>query len=311
LRDVSYYVKRKQGFPSITDLGVADIFLGGTGLSFTMKLSTAEKSDRQNFFKVDKVNVDVKNFNIKLTKSKHKILFAFAKPILLKALRPAFQKAIEKAIKDQAHQLDSYAYQIKLEADRAQQEALENPEDAPNIYNRYVQAMQKKILQGKQKAQAAGERAGQAKVNMAITKQDSIFPDIHLPGGISSKATEYKELALKGDDWQSPIFKLGSASTTSDIPHAPQVTRKAHNVTDGGIRGPQNIGNTGSMTNQLSNQAGTTNGSATNGSAYGTQGFSNQVDQVFSKDGTPNAATNGRTNGTTLGQNNPVYSGTV
>jgi hypothetical protein len=57
LRDVSYYVKRKQGFPSITDLGVADIFLGGSGLSFKMKLSTAEKSDRQNFFKVDKVNV--------------------------------------------------------------------------------------------------------------------------------------------------------------------------------------------------------------------------------------------------------------
>ena len=57
LRDVSYYVKRKQGFPSITDLGVADIFLGGSGLSFKMKLSTAEKSDRQNFFKVDKVDV--------------------------------------------------------------------------------------------------------------------------------------------------------------------------------------------------------------------------------------------------------------
>jgi hypothetical protein len=57
LRDVSYYVKRKQGFPSITDLGVADIFLGGSGLSFKMKLSTAKKSDRQNFFKVEKVDV--------------------------------------------------------------------------------------------------------------------------------------------------------------------------------------------------------------------------------------------------------------
>jgi hypothetical protein len=56
LRDVSYYVKRKQGFPSVTDIGVADIFLGGNGLSFKMKLSTAEKSDRQNFFKVDKVD---------------------------------------------------------------------------------------------------------------------------------------------------------------------------------------------------------------------------------------------------------------
>jgi hypothetical protein len=66
--------------------------------------------------------VDVKNFNIKLKQSKHKLLFAIAKPIMLKALRPALQKAIEKTIKDQFHQLDTYAYQVKLEADRAQQE---------------------------------------------------------------------------------------------------------------------------------------------------------------------------------------------
>jgi hypothetical protein len=122
LRDVSYYVKRKQGFPSITDLGVADIFLGGNGLSFKIKLATAEKSDRQNFFKVEKVDVNVSNFNIKLKQSKHKLLFAIAKPIMLKAIRPALQKALEKTIKDQLHQLDTYAYQVKLEADRAQQE---------------------------------------------------------------------------------------------------------------------------------------------------------------------------------------------
>jgi Family of unknown function (DUF5923)/Protein of unknown function (DUF4449) len=122
LRDVSYYVKRKEGFPSITDLGVADIFLGGSGLSFKIKLSTAEKSDRQNFFKVDKVDVDVKNFNIKLKQSKHKLLFGLFKPVMLKVIRPALQKALEKTIKEQVHQFDTFAYQIKQEADRAQKE---------------------------------------------------------------------------------------------------------------------------------------------------------------------------------------------
>jgi hypothetical protein len=122
LRDVSYYVKRKEGFPSITDLGVADVFLGGSGLSFKIKLSTAEKSDRQNFFKVDKVDVDVKNFNIKLKQSKHKLLFGLFKPVMLKVIRPALQKALEKTIKEQVHQFDTFAYQIKQEADRAQKE---------------------------------------------------------------------------------------------------------------------------------------------------------------------------------------------
>ena len=104
---------------------------------------------------------------------------------------------------------------------------------------------------------------------------------------------------MKGDKWESPVFSLGSAPASSDIPKPGDITRKDHSVTSGGVRGPQNVGNTGSMTNNLKDPAaqaaGTTNGSATNG-------FSNQVDQAFSKDGT----TNGNT---TLGSNNPVFSG--
>jgi hypothetical protein len=256
LKDVAYYVKRKEGFPSVTDTGVADIFLGGSGFSFTMKLSTVEKSDRQNFFKVDKVDVDVKNFNIKLKQSKHKLLFTLFKPLMLKVMRPALQKALEKVIKEKVHELDSFCYQIKQEADRAAQEGKDDPENAPNIYSRYVSAAQKRVMQGKQKAQAATQ---DKKVNMAMTKHDSIFPNIHLLGGISSKATEYKELAKKGDKWESPVFKLGSASTSSDIPKASEVTRKDHQVNGGGVRGPQNIGN----------------GNTNSGISNGTAGFSN------------------------------------
>jgi len=127
LKDVAYYVKKKQGFPSITDVGVADIYLGGSGFSFKIKLSTAEKSDRQNFFRVDKVDVDVKNFNIKLQKSKHKLLFGLAKPLMLRVIRPALQKALEKIIKDKVHELDTLVYQIKKEADRAAQEVSLTP----------------------------------------------------------------------------------------------------------------------------------------------------------------------------------------
>lgn len=182
-----------------------------------------------------------------------------------------------------------------------------------------------------------------------MTKNDSIFPNIHLPGGISSKATEYKDLALKGDSWESPIFKLGSADVSNDVPAAKEVRRKQHSATSGGVRGPQNIGNTSSMTNQLhdpsavntgtsgsglsSSGAGYSNGSATgagyatgNGHANGsisnnTAGFSDQVDQAFSKNtttgpelnksnGTP-VAGSGNTYNTTLGASNPVMTGSV
>merc|ERR1711964_876849 len=106
LRDVSFHIKKKQGFPSLTDTGVADIFLGGTGLSFKMKLK----------------------------QSKHKVLFAIGKPMMLKVMRPALQKALEKVIKDKFNEFDAMAYKVKVEADRAIEEAKEDPENAPNIY---------------------------------------------------------------------------------------------------------------------------------------------------------------------------------
>ncbi|UPK91848.1 hypothetical protein LCI18_002783 [Fusarium solani-melongenae] len=81
---------------------------------------------------------------------------------------------------------------------------------------------------GKKKAE---EDTQDKKANIAMT-EDSIFPDISLPGGISTKATEYKELAHKGDKWESPIFSIGSANKSTDIPPGPKIQRKASPVSD-------------------------------------------------------------------------------
>lgn len=320
LKDVSYYVKKKQGLPSVSDLGVLDIFLGGTGLSFKMKVSTADGKDRQNFFKVDKVDIDVKNFNIKVKQSKHKLLFSLFKPIMIKVMRPALQKVLEKLIKDKFTELDAYAYDIKKEADRAIEQAKNDPEEAQNIYSRYASAFQKKITENKKKAE---EVAADKKANVAVTQHDSIFPQIKLPGGISSKATEYKELAAKGNKWESPIFSIGSASKSSNIPSPSKITRKSHNVTQGGVRGPQNIGNTSSMSSQLHDPS-AVNNTASSGSANGSAGFSNQLDQAFTsktagqtgnsqfQTGSSQLAdgyTSKTTGHTLLGANNPVMTG--
>ena len=101
--------------------------------------------------------------------------------------------------------------------------------------------------------------------------------------------------------------QLGSASTSSNIPAAVEVTRKGHSVTEGGVRGAQNVGNTESMTNQLKDPAAQQDGTA-NGSANNSTGFSNQVDKAFNvANGT--SKTSGTTNGTTLGASNAVLTG--
>ncbi|KAI5368285.1 putative bactericidal permeability-increasing protein, alpha/beta domain superfamily [Septoria linicola] len=233
LRDVAYYVKKKQGFPSITDKGLLDIFLGGTGLSFKVAMETADKKDRSHFFKINTISVDVKNVNIKVKQSNHKLLFSLFKPVLLKVLRPVIQKVVEKQIRDSVQQLDAFLYQVKQEVDRVTEEAKNNPdpENIQNIYQKYFNAFQKQMQKGQQKKEAAKERAKDTNVNVAVTQNDSIFKNISLPGGISTKATEYQELAGKGDRWESPIFSIGSASETKNLPAAQKVTRKPHSAT--------------------------------------------------------------------------------
>ncbi|KAF5846469.1 hypothetical protein GGP41_003871 [Bipolaris sorokiniana] len=238
LRDVSYYIKRKQGFPSITDKGVMDIFMGGSGFSFKVEMETADKAREHaqtHFFKVTKVESDIKHLQIKMKKSNHKLLFNMFKPLLLKVMRPVIQKVLEKQIKDSANQLDAILFDIKTEADRAAAEAKNNPDpqNIQNIYQRYASSAQRRLMQGKQKKESLQEKVKDTKVNVAVTQHDSIFKNISLPGGISSKATEYKELAAKGDKWESPIFSIGSAKETTSLPQVGKITRKPHGRAEG------------------------------------------------------------------------------
>lgn len=182
---------------------------------------------------------------------------------------------MEKAIRDKAHELDTFLFQVKQEVDQAQQEVIEDPENAPNVYNRYVTAFQKKLAEGKQKTAQIQQTTANTQVNVAMTTHDSILKDIKLDDGISTKATEYKNLATQGEKWESPVFSIGSAKTSTNIPSAGEITSKEHGVSNGG---------------------------PTNGH---TNGFSKQVDQALGT-GT-GQTTNGNTNlSNTLGENTPV-----
>lgn len=300
LRDVSFHVKRKRGFPAISDTGIADILLPGNGFSFRMKVSTAHKTDRQNYFKVDKVDVDFKGLNIKVKKSSHKLLFGLVKPLVLKVLRKSIQKAVEKAIKDQCNKADQELYQIKLEADRAAKEGDNEAEKKANFYTRYYQAAQKRYLDGKQKTK---EVADDKKVNVAMTMEDSILPNVKLPGGVSSKATEYKELARKGDKWESPVFSIGSAKKSTDIPSAPHIENKAHSAGPSGVAGAAGAGAAGGVAG--AGLAGTsvppTTGAATGIPLGATNGATNGAKTGYGGVTNGNSGLGGVTNGGTNG----------
>ncbi|RMZ76700.1 hypothetical protein DV737_g4682, partial [Chaetothyriales sp. CBS 132003] len=275
LRDVAYYIKKKQGFPSLTDKGVLDIFLGGDGFSFKLVARNARETDRTHFVVVEKVDVSVKHLSIKIKKSNHRLLFTIAKSILINVLRPLIQKVLEKEIKSNFEKADAAAWSIHQDARKAIEAAKQDPENAQNIFSHYQQAWQKRLTEKKEIQQQ--QKPSETVVNVSFTQHDSIFKDIQLPGGITAKATEYKDLAAKGDRWESPVFSIGNAKESTDIPKHIAVTRRPHTTgagpVAGGNRADAAAGST-SLSREVdqafnnaanSKSIGITNGSTTNG----------------------------------------------
>jgi len=278
LRDVAYFIHKKQGFPSITDKGVMDIILAGEGFSFKIAARKAHRTDRTHFFALDKIDVNVKNLAINVKQSNHKLLFRIAKPLLLKVMKPAITKIIEKVIKDNFNKADEFLYGISKEADKTKAAAKNNPGEAQNMIQNYLNAFQTRLTENKEKAK---EKSADKTVNIALTKEDSIFKNISLPGGISTKATEYKELARKGDKWESPVFSIGSAKPTSGLPRMTEVTRKPHHTAPSEVRGGNRPSD--SQSGNLSGGSGYGQGSTGGqgydiggGQGYGQQGYGQQ-----------------------------------
>lgn len=46
MRDVAFYFRKKTGFPKVTDSGLADVVLGGQGLTAVVHLVSADKDKR-------------------------------------------------------------------------------------------------------------------------------------------------------------------------------------------------------------------------------------------------------------------------
>jgi hypothetical protein len=172
------------------------------------------------------------------------------------------------------------------------------------------------------KAKKAEAVVSRTKVQTVMTLHDSIFPDIKLPGGISSKATEYAELAAKGEKWESPIFSIGDASESKHIPSAGDVTRKPHTTAEdrAGPAGAAGAAGAATAAGGVATSGVATTLPGTNGTTkvdgYPSRGFSDEVDEAFVNDKTNGLgagikpATNG-TNGTTRNGTTHVTNGSA
>ncbi|OCH87448.1 hypothetical protein OBBRIDRAFT_837378 [Obba rivulosa] len=199
MRDVAFYFKKKTGFPKLSDSGLADVLLGGEGLTITAQVISAGP-DRSSVFKVKNVHVKVGGLKFSIRDSKHDTLYKTLRPLATGLVKRQLQKAIADAVTTGLEYIDGQLVGVR---DRmAEAKASEDKSR--------TQVLQEMFQRNKDEAQSVksktDHKTGQFKV---VSKRDSaILPQAGHPAGWVNRTQERAEAAVQGEDWRSAAFDI-------------------------------------------------------------------------------------------------------
>ncbi|RXW16253.1 hypothetical protein EST38_g9601 [Candolleomyces aberdarensis] len=80
MRDVAFYYG-KHGIPRIKDSDLADVLLGGSGLTAHVTLVSLPPSDKSSVFRMHGRNVKIDSLKFSIRDSKHDLLYQTLKPL--------------------------------------------------------------------------------------------------------------------------------------------------------------------------------------------------------------------------------------
>ncbi|KAF8890527.1 hypothetical protein CPB84DRAFT_1816344 [Gymnopilus junonius] len=128
MRDVSFYYRKKTGIPRMRDSGIADVVIGGEGLSAHIELVSVRK-DPTSVFKVHNVHVKVDNLKFAIRDSNHDFLYKTLRPLATGLIKRQIQKAMRDAIVTGFEYLDGQLVGVRSRMDEAKKSAGEGGEE--------------------------------------------------------------------------------------------------------------------------------------------------------------------------------------
>ena len=97
MRDVAFYFCFKKGIIKRTISGIADVVLGGSGLTAKVHLVSANK-DKSSVFKIKRVQVKVDTLKFSMRDTEHDIFYNIIGTLATKFIKKQIQKAIKDSI---------------------------------------------------------------------------------------------------------------------------------------------------------------------------------------------------------------------
>jgi hypothetical protein len=203
MRDVAFYYRKKTGIPRMTDSGIADVILGGRGMSATIELTSTTR-DKSSVFKVQEVNVKIDSLKFSIRDSKHDFLYKTLKPLATGLVKRQIQKALRDTLTTAFEYIDGQLVHVR---DRmASAKATEG--------ETRTEALKTLFQRKKEEASVkSAERGSQFKI--VSNKRNSLLSEGH-PAGWINRLDEREKTAAQGHEWRSDAFTIvGGGNTTA------------------------------------------------------------------------------------------------
>ncbi|KAG5640527.1 hypothetical protein DXG03_008215 [Asterophora parasitica] len=207
MRDVAFYYKKKSGVPKMSDSGLADVVLGGEGLTAIVSLVSAGK-DRSSVFKVQKVHVKVDSLKFSIRDSKHDFLYKTLKPLATGLVKKQIQKAIQDGIHTALEYVDGQLVSVRDRMESAKAEGGEGRAQAlQDLFQRKKDDMQSKTS-GTGSSTTLGTSHSHSQFKVVSNRRNSLLSSAGNPAGWVNRMAEKEELAEHGEEWRSDAFTI-------------------------------------------------------------------------------------------------------
>ncbi|KAK7458027.1 hypothetical protein VKT23_009935 [Stygiomarasmius scandens] len=219
MRDVAFYFRRKSGIPKLKDSGIADVVVGGEGMTATVHLTNT--SDPSTLFAIKSVNVKVDNLKFSIRDSKHDLLYKTLKPLATGLVKRQIQKAVGDGLRSSLEWVGEELVTVRERMNEAKANVMEG--EAQEEIGRF-KALQEAFKRRRDDISVSGSSAGGAGVSVTgstapshtshsqfkvvSNKRNSILANAGRPEGWANRVAEKEKLAEEGEGWKSKAFDL-------------------------------------------------------------------------------------------------------
>ncbi|RDX45619.1 hypothetical protein OH76DRAFT_1558936 [Lentinus brumalis] len=203
MRDVAFYFRKKTGTPKLTDSGLADVLLGGSGLTVTAHLVSADK-DRTSVFKVKDVSTSIDTLKFSIRDSKHDTLYKLLGPLATGLVKKQLQKAVGGAVRTMLEYVDGQLAGVRDQMNEAKASEDKGRRD---VLRQQLQQRKEEAARAKAEAKAKKEERG-AQFKVVTQPQDELLSGAGHPAGWVNRAGERQEAARKGEEWRSEAYNV-------------------------------------------------------------------------------------------------------